>query len=286
VSGLLKKCVFFACTAAVVLPYTATSAAEPLQVFLLAGQSNMRGHGYNSDLPPELQLPQEDVLIYHNGAWGYLRPGLGKDMDRFGLEVTFGRETADAMPGDSIALIKHADGGTSLAVDWRPPSAGGQTGTAYSTFLQIVDDALASLDGQYQPHIAGMCWMQGEADSGALDMANDYEQNLVFFIQDMRSHFGLPQMPFVIGQISEAEVWTYGEIVRTAQLNVSETIAQTGLVVTSDLQLVDSWHYDSAGQIALGRRFAAQMQELLQPKGDLNRDGVVNFLDYAILTGL
>jgi hypothetical protein len=255
----------------------------PLKVFLLAGQSNMKGHGFNSDLPAQLQQEQTDVLIHFNGSWGYLRPGLGKDEDRFGLEVYFGRTTADALPDEKIALVKYAFGGTSLAVDWRPPGAGGQTGTLYLSFLQNVADALASLEPQYEPNIAGMCWMQGEADSDDIDMANAYEQNLVFFIQDLRDHFGLPRMPFVIGQISEAPVWTYGQIVRTAQLNVSRTVPNTAMVITSDQWLVDQWHYDSAGQIVIGQRFAGAMLELLTGSPDINGDGVVNFLDYAIL---
>jgi len=59
----------------------------PVQVFLLAGQSNMLGQETKtSELPIELQSPQNDVLFYYSSALETLRPGTSKD---FGPEVTY-----------------------------------------------------------------------------------------------------------------------------------------------------------------------------------------------------
>ena len=55
------------------------------------------------------------------------------------------------------------------------------------------------------------------------------------------------------------------------------------MVYTSDLPH-DGVHYYSAGVMTLGSRFADKMLDLSQPDADLNDDGIVNFLDYAILT--
>jgi hypothetical protein len=67
VPQLAIKRVSFACDAALLL--TAPAAAEPLQVFLLAGQSNMRGHGYNIDLPLDLRRnrPNRSAQRKRNG---------------------------------------------------------------------------------------------------------------------------------------------------------------------------------------------------------------------------
>ena len=242
--------------------------AEPMKIYLLGGQSNMVGWiTSNSDLPSNLQQPQTDVQIYFGGSWDYLRPGLGMDSSRFGPEVTFGRDIADAQPGGNIALIKYAVGGTDLANDWRIPDANGQGGgPQYTTFINIVTDALASLDPLYEPQIVGMIWMQGESDcwhEEDLDKALAYEQNLTNFIQRIRSDVGSPGMSFVIGQISTSSAWTYGDIVRQAQLNVSQTVLNTGLFSTSDLPH-DNLHYTSAGTMTLGSRFADEAMSLLE----------------------
>jgi hypothetical protein len=91
-------------------------AEEPVQVFLLAGQSNMAGRARTSKLPQSLQQPQADVVFHYGDENSQttttLRPGSGRD---FGPEITFGRTLANSQPSEPLALIKHADGGTSLS---------------------------------------------------------------------------------------------------------------------------------------------------------------------------
>jgi hypothetical protein len=272
---------FYLAAAFALLTASGTANAKPVKVYLLAGQSNMVGFGENNALPTELKQPQTDVQIFHGGGWGYLRPGLGKDGNSFGPEITFGRDMADALPHDRIALIKVAWGGTNLMQQWRPPLAGGQVGPLYTDFMNIVTGALASLGSDYE--IAGMAWMQGESDSNPLEWAEAYEQNLTFFIQSIRLDLNVPNMPFVIGQITDSSTWIYGAIVMQAQYNVSETVPNTAMVYTSDLPH-DGVHYYTAGVMTLGSRFAEKMLEFLKPARDFNDDGIANFLDYAILT--
>ena len=106
--------------------------------------------------------------------------------------------------------------------------------------------------------------MQGESDAyvapADLDdpdptAANAYEQNLTNLINSMRNDLDAPNLPFSIGRIGTN--WTYSATVRNAQSNVSSNLANTRLVETSDLSLlVDGAHYDTAGMITLGERFA------------------------------
>ncbi len=240
--------------------------AQTTKVYLLAGQSNMVGWtSLNIDLPPELQIPQVDVQIYSQGSWDDLGPGFGRTTSYFGPEVTFGRDLASAQPDENIVLIKYAVGGTDLANDWRPPDSNGQgAGPYYMIFMDIVINALLSLS-DYE--IVGMIWMQGEADAWQeLSWAQAYEQNLTDFIQSVRSELGQPYLPFVIGQISASEFWTYNVIVRQAQLNVSQIVPDTGLVITTDLPLdTDNAHYTSNGVMTLGERFADEMMQLVWP---------------------
>jgi alpha-galactosidase len=126
----------------------ATAAAKPLQVFILAGQSNMQGHAKTSTFEhvgmdpasrPMLAEMQnadgspkvcERVWISSIGSadteqTGLLTTGFGANQNgpKIGPEFTFGlymRKFTDA----PILLIKTAWGGKSLNTDFRPPGAG------------------------------------------------------------------------------------------------------------------------------------------------------------------
>jgi iduronate 2-sulfatase len=245
------------------------AAADPFQVYLLAGQSNMVGYGTSSQLPPELQEPQTDVRFSTGGRWGPLRPGYGTNPASFGPEITYGRDMADALPDQNIALIKYAVGGTSLATNWRPPDENGENaGPLYETFMTRIDSALGLLSAEGEWEVAGMLWMQGERDARELETAQAYEQNLTNFIASIRDDVGVADLPFVIGQISDSPVFPYNAIVRQAQYNVSQTVPNTGLVITLDLpRLPDNVHYNTQGTMMLGSRFAAEMLTIPEPTG-------------------
>ena len=131
--------------------------AQPLKVFILAGQSNMEGHakvetfdyiGDNPATAPLLKMMRgaDGKPTVCEGAWisyltgadeenfeltGRLTAGFGslwgqdrnKPGDKIGPEFTFGL-TMDAVFTEPVLLIKTAWGGKSLHTDFRPPSAG------------------------------------------------------------------------------------------------------------------------------------------------------------------
>ncbi len=122
--------------------------AQPLQVFILAGQSNMQGHAQvrtfehigmdpaTQSLLAEMQKPDgtptvcERVWISSLGTAdteqiGKLTTGFGAAQNgpKIGPEFTFGITIEKYMKGP-ILLIKTSWGGKSLNTDFRPPSAG------------------------------------------------------------------------------------------------------------------------------------------------------------------
>jgi alpha-galactosidase len=128
------------------------SAAKPLKVYILAGQSNMQGHAAISTfdsmagdpktapLLKEMRGPDgkprvcERVWISSVGclgdaytdlteAKGKLTAGFGAPEDKIGPEFTFGIFMEKAVDAP-ILIIKTAWGGRSLHTDFRPPSAG------------------------------------------------------------------------------------------------------------------------------------------------------------------
>ena len=121
------------------------SAGKPLQVFVLAGQSNMQGHadqrtfphvGWDPQTAPLLKAMQtpdgtargiQDVWISYLSTkgekHGQLTVGFGADDNKIGPELTFGIEIQKRLQ-EPILIIKTAWGGKSLHTDFRPPSAG------------------------------------------------------------------------------------------------------------------------------------------------------------------
>lgn len=214
----------------------AALAGGPLKVFVLAGQSNMVGagevearadrNGGKGSLAHLVRdeataerfahlvdrrgdwVRREDVWIAFRGArdvHGELAPGYGARPDAIGPELGFGHVVGDRLD-EQVLLIKVAWGGKSLAVDFRPPSAGGQVGPSYTALFQHVREVLDDLDDLFPAwrgagyEIVGFGWHQGWNDR--IDQAfNDaYEENLACFVRDARRELGVPDLPFVIAE--------------------------------------------------------------------------------------
>jgi lysophospholipase L1-like esterase len=159
------------------------AAQEPptLRVFLLAGQSNMEGHGvvdlddprdYNGgrgtlaaylrtdegrasfgDLVREggSFATRDDVFVTYLTAHGERKCGplsigfaVYQGRHHFGPELGIGRVLGERC-AEPVLLVKTAWGGKSLQVDFRPPSAGGEVGPFYRQMLEEYRQALARL---------------------------------------------------------------------------------------------------------------------------------------------
>ena len=244
--------------------HATTASANLVKVIFLGGQSNAVGQGDNAGLPispVNLQLPQDDVLFYYTGGPGLttLRPGSGGvtmgSEAKFGVEVTFGREIADASPSVTYAIIKHAESGTALYNDWAPG-----TGPSYTVFRNTVAAGLAALQNAgYTTEIVGMLWHQGESDALEGQQAN-YANNLTAFIADIRSHYGA-NLPFFIGEIRQNGP-AYMTVVN-AQAAIAAADPFARFVPATDLSFYDLFHFDAAGMITLGERFATAFLDLV-----------------------
>jgi alpha-galactosidase len=213
-------------------PVVATNSPQvgksPVKVFILAGQSNMEGHGtikgpqkgtLETFLKDPASADRYKHLVGKDGKWivrddvwcvywddkGSLTPGrFAGSGNEIGPELGIGLNLGNYLD-NQVLLIKVAVGGTSLAGNWRPPSSGGTVGDWYLGMIRRVKEQLKNLKADF-PHydgkgveIAGFCWHQGWQDGCGADMANEYETNMVNFIKDVRKDLGVPNMPFVIG---------------------------------------------------------------------------------------
>ncbi|MFU8849238.1 MAG: sialate O-acetylesterase [Opitutales bacterium] len=232
-------------------------AAEPIKVFLMAGQSNMRGRASTNGLPQSLLDPQEDILICRGsqGTVGdrleFLSPNSPhlSDAGSFGPDLTFGRTIADTFPDTKFALLKYAVGATGLGGAW----AVNPDGAVYLAFQQTVTNGLALLEAQgYEPEIVGMLWHQGESNIGSTQA--QYENLLNTFIAANRAKYGA-NLPYMIAGI--AQIKDGSELIIAAQQAVGASDPFAVYVPGADLSYSDVFHLDRPGMITMGERLAA-----------------------------
>ncbi len=243
---------------------------QKIRVFVLAGQSNMNGFGYNKDLPNDLKT-FKDVYIFQGnsvpdgdlnggiGKWEVLKPGNGTGFktdgktntlsDRFGLELSFAKRMKELFPNDKIALIKYAREGTSIdsvaRADfgcWDADFHGKNGINQYDNFLKTVKNALSETDidgnGKRDEIIpSGILWMQGEGDASYDEaIANRYYSHLKTLMNQLRAALLTDDLPVVIGKISDSgknekgRVWNTGELVQYAQEKFVENDKNAAIV--------------------------------------------------------
>ena len=237
-------------------------AGGRIKVFLLAGQSNMEGQAvvdldhekyYNGGkgiLTTVMVKPanvaryahlrdsagkwtvRDDVFvraviregkkILHGGlSIGYTGYG---DKHHFGPELQIGHQLGDRFE-QPVLLIKTAWGGKSLHRDFRPPSAGGETGEYYRKMLVDYHDGLKRIPEEFpglagrKPELAGFFWFQGWNDMFDGQAREDYEQNLVHLIKDLRRDLGSSDLPVVVGELGNGgeDAGKSMQIIRAAQ---------------------------------------------------------------------
>lgn len=227
------------------------SPADPLRVFILAGQSNMEGQGvvdldhtqhYNGGKGTLLHVMKaanstdkfkhtqnsdgtwkrrDDVFVRFKARHALMKGPLTigytgyPGRHHIGPEFQFGHVVGQHFT-EPVLLIKTAWGGKSLFKDFRPPSSGAP-GPYYKQMLQEIDEALESIRqdfpqlGNRKPEIAGFVWMQGWNDMVSKQATAEYETNLVNFIKDVRKHLKQPDLPFVVGELGNGGRSTVSE---------------------------------------------------------------------------
>lgn len=204
--------------------------AGPVHVFILAGQSNMDGRGDGSKLTDDekqrLEAVGDRVRFVYNGEperpLSVTIPA--KHIARkfslektFGPELFFGLRLAEAHPDEHFLFIKRSKGGTSLYGCWNPEWSEDKakvTGELEGPKLyQVLKEDLDRVLGGRPAagyEMAGMLWVQGEADSGEKKYgpkpAETYGENLSKLIRGIREHTGEPELPFVLLEVGSPRI--------------------------------------------------------------------------------
>ena len=154
---------------------------------------------------------------------GPLTVGYGGGPDKIGPELGFGMSLAEKIDAP-ILIIKTSWGGKSLHYNFRPPSAGpyelnereqaaenaqqirDNAGLNYRMMIKAVQEVLGNLkqhhpayDGDAGYKMAGFVWFQGFNDQFSPAFRENYKNNMITFVKDIRKEYQVPKMPFVIG---------------------------------------------------------------------------------------
>ena len=216
-------------------------AKPPIQVFVLAGQSNMEGQGVvdldheehynggkgilNSVIAADKTgkyshviddqsnyVVRDDVFVRFETRQGLKTGGLSIGFTGYpgnhhiGPEFQFGHVIGDGLR-KPVLLIKTAWGGKSLYKDFRPPLSGGITGEYYSRMLREVEDALVNIQVENPQlkgrryEISGFVWFQGWNDMYDEMARSEYKDNLANLILGVREALDRPELPIVVGEL-------------------------------------------------------------------------------------
>lgn len=158
-----------------------------------------------------------------NKKSGKLGIGYGGSNKKIGPEYAFGLSIAQHVDGP-ILLIKTSWGGKSINYNFRPPSAGpyeldekqkasGKAdeikknaslnwrlmNEAIHNVLKNLKDNHPAYDPKAGYEMAGFVWFQGYNDQFSPAFRDNYKDNMIAFIKDVRKEYKTPKMPFVIG---------------------------------------------------------------------------------------
>lgn len=249
-------------------PTVLPQGTEQVDIYLLLGQSNMKGVGA---LPAEQSTdPQIIHMNMGNDQWYEAvhplhKAGVpdlidGSDRSGVGPGLAFAQAMLAEGSATRIALVPCAHGGSWIQL-W------GKGGRFYTPALERAKQALADFpDGTAR--IAGVLWLQGESDSLENRYAV-YDAKLTDLVQRLRVDLNDPELPFVactIGTfIKPKGKYLYVTEINADLLALPETLPFTACVDARDLKdghIGDFMHYNTASQEVIGARFAEEFKSL------------------------
>ena len=230
---------------------------KQIDLFLLMGQSNMKGRG---DIPLK-QIFEDRIAMMHmiSDAWYYARHPLhfrgdpvtlkGNSNAGVGPGMTFAESFVAKNPKAFVGLIPCAVGGTSLA-EW-------EKGTElYADAVRRARLAMAE-SAAVPVRLSGVLWLQGEADA---QDSSTYQERLVQMIHDLRNDLDCPNLPFIAATIGNFVRYDseLREILNQKLLTLSQVCSYSACADARDLtgQIGDNLHYNTESANEIGRRMA------------------------------
>ena len=255
-------------------------------LWVLAGQSNMEGHGDLVDVQPPIPhvhsfdmadhwLVAEEPLHTLVSAADPVHWRLnenkeperwsGERLDKYiserkrgaGLGLPFAEEMY-RRTGVPIGLIPCAHDGTSMD-QWSPALKDRDGDSLYGSMFR----RFQAVGG----NVRGMLWYQGESDAHP-KAAPGFLKKFEDFVKAVRLDFKQPELPFYYVQIArhvDAHNAAEWNAVQAAQLKAESELPKVAMVVSIDSTLDDPIHVSTASLKVIGRRLADRVSHDLFP---------------------
>ena len=249
-----------------------------MDVFLLAGQSNLAGRGgvisttggegelqraWDGVVPDACQTSGVWCLRPDGEAWVAAREPLhagaeppGKTCG-VGPGLAFAAALRASRPATgALGLVPCAVGGSALA-EWELPH-----GKLGQRAVERVCAALAAAPpcADAAPRLAGVLFYQGETDAGNAEDAASWGTRFAAFAAALREELQSPLLPLAVVAITTAPLPNCAHVasVRAAQLALPDVLPRCCVVDAAGLELqADGLHLTTAAAVTLGQRLAA-----------------------------
>jgi hypothetical protein len=234
--------------------------ATHLDLWLLCGQSNMKGRGF---MPEDPKNDPRIVMMHKmDDQWYLARHPLHLTGD---AETFQGHDNAGVGPGLAFAEVL-AEQDKTVAIGLVPCAVGGSSIKLWQKGAKLYEDVLrrAKLALQttapVKAHLRGILWLQGEANANAEELPLHAER-LRAMIAAFRTDLAQPDLPFIactIGEMQPEPRLSDLKAMNDVQLALPRNVPHTACVDARDLKthIGDSVHFDTAAQNEIGKRFA------------------------------
>jgi hypothetical protein len=244
--------------------YSVFAKETTLDLFLLVGQSNMKGRGL-IDLKP---VTHDRNLFFHpkQQQWYVSRDPLHSAGTP---DLIDGSDNAGTGPGMSFAMTL-LEKRPEMAIGLIPAAVGGAPINSYKT--ELFDRSLMLMtEGRRQSplktEIKAILWLQGESDATE-NSYTSYEGKLLDLVDRYRKELKDPELPFIactIGSfIHPHKRFTRSREINDILLRLPSKRRHTACIDARDLTVTtgDKLHYCKDAQIEIGKRFAAAYLKL------------------------
>ena len=242
-----------------------------LDLFILAGQSNMSGYGEIK--VEEVETVPRAFLFGNDYRWRQAREPVddptgqvdqvSQDTEAgYSCGTSFAKAFLKNYPNSFVGLIPCAKGGSPIE-EWQ------RNLSEHSLYGSCLKRALAASS---MGKIRGLLFFQGETDALGPDfetqrVKNPFQWKKKFstFVSDFRKDLRIQDLPVVFAQIGSNKdpgAFRNWKVVQEEQRNVH--LPNCRMIRTEDLALRDVVHFDSAGYRIIGERFASAITEILK----------------------
>ncbi len=234
--------------------------AKNIDLFIMAGQSNMQGWRSDAASYPKDPHNLDSRIPFYFKAIGYgstqhkwenLAPQAGHfRTGHFGPEVSFARALLKTKL--SPAIFKFSSGGSSIKTDWKAPGKHG----LYDQMVDNLKIAIAELKAQgHTVNPRAIVWIQGETDADSDQLADEYYWHLKKMLAHLRRNvLKTPNLPVILSVDEQHPRVQLRPQVVDAQLQLAMEDKTISFVSMMGLEKYDVTHLTARGTIQQGKR--------------------------------